>query len=163
MADGINIVIVGGNLSRDPELRFGNGPDTAVLKFSVAANESYFDKRTNERKESVAFVDCVLFGKRAEALQKILSKGSFVVVQGKWRTSSYEKDGSKRYRTECIVNDVTLGGKGNGASSGVAPRERPAFDKPAASGGGDGFAGGADDSDDIPFLSQRDTTRDWLR
>jgi single-strand DNA-binding protein len=152
MADGMNIVIVAGNLSRDPELRFGNGPESAVLKFSVAANESYFDKRSNERKESVEFIDCTVFGKRAEALQKILSKGTHVTVRGKWHTSSWEKDGQKRYRTECVVDSVVLGGRGNGASGGGAPRERPRFDNNPAPGGDDsGAPDGADDGDSIPF------------
>jgi single-strand DNA-binding protein len=139
MADGINRVFVAGNLTRDPELRFGqSGADSAILKFSVAANESYFDKRSNERKERCEFVNCVVFGKRAEALQKILTKGSFVVIQGSMRTSSYEKDGIKRYSTDVIVSDVTLGGKGNGAGA-----------RPAAPAFSDANDAGA--PDDAPF------------
>ena len=151
MSDGLNIVIVSGNLSRDPELRFGQGgADSAVLKFSVAANESYFDKKSNERKESVEFIDCTVFGKRAEALQKILTKGSHVTVRGKWHTSSWEKDGQKRYRTECVVDNVVLGGRSNGGGSGSGGgrSSAPKTEKPNFTDDG-GAPDGADD--DIPF------------
>src|SRR4051794_28928468 len=80
MAEGLNRVMLLGNLGADPDLRFGQGADQAVLRLHLATTESYFDKRTNERKERTDWHNVVLFGKRAEALQKILAKGSTIFV-----------------------------------------------------------------------------------
>lgn len=187
MADGLNKVMLLGNLGADPELRFGQGgADTAVLKLRIATTESYFDKRNNERKERTDWHNVVVFGRRGEALQKILQKGSTIFIEGRLQTSSYEKDGQKHYRTDVVATNVILAGRGAGAGGG-APREegggsRPAFqrDRPVdargggrSGGGGGAPAGGGDDDfggysdpsadDDIPFLSQLDTVRRWLR
>ena len=87
-----------------------------MLKLRLATNEVYYDKekRLVERTEwhSVA-----LFGPRAEALAKILSKGDTVLVEGSLRTSSYDKDGVTRYRTEVVARDLCLGGRRRAASS----------------------------------------------
>jgi single-strand DNA-binding protein len=121
MADGINNVTVGGNLTRDSELRGGGA--SPVLKFSIAANESYKDKVSGEWKERAEFVNCVIFGKRAEGLAGILKKGATVTVQGKLKTSSYEKNGEKRYSTDVNVEKIVVSGKGGGESAGGGQRE----------------------------------------
>jgi single-strand DNA-binding protein len=152
MAEGLNRVMLMGNLGADPELRFGQGPDTAVLKLRLATTESYFDKRSNERKERTDWHNVVVFGKRGEALQKILQKGSTIFVEGRLQTGSYEKEGQKHYRTDVVATNVILAGRGAGAGAGAgaprgeeggAPRnfnrDRPAFER---SGGGGGARGG---------------------
>lgn len=105
-----------GRLGADPELRVTGGGQ-AVLKLRLACTESYLD-RNNTRQERTEWVSCVLFGKRGESLAKILSKGDRVYVEGRLQTSSWEKDGEKRYRTEVNVTEVILcGGRGEGAQS----------------------------------------------
>ena len=161
MPDGLNRVMLMGNLGADPELRFGNSPDTCVLKLRLATTESYFDKRSNERKERTDWHNVVIFGKRGEALQKILAKGSTVFVEGRLQTSSYEKNGEKRYSTDVVATNVILAGRcaprGDDAPArSDQPRERTNFG--AASGAyaqrpADDmtFGPGASDPDDIPF------------
>ncbi len=135
MAEGLNRVMLLGNLGADPELRFGQGPDTAVLKLRLATTESYFDRRTNERKERTDWHNVVVFGKRGEALQKILQKGATIFVEGRLQTGSYEKDGQKHYRTDVVATNVILAGRGSGVG-----REEGA---PRGGGGGGGGGGGA--------------------
>lgn len=172
MAEGLNRVMLLGNLGADPDLRSA-GPDRSVLRLRLATTESYFDKRTNERKEQTEWHNVVIFGKRAEALQKILSKGSTIFVEGRLQTSSYEKEGQKHYKTDVVANNIILAGRGGGASrearddrggGGSIRQERPNFDRGGGGGGGgaggqapapandDAFpAAGGGDEDDIPF------------
>ena len=98
MADGLNRVMLLGNLGADPELRMTpNGQ--AVLKLRLATSESYLD-RNKVRQERTEWHSVVVWGKRAEALNKILSKGSRIFIEGGLRTSSYDdREGNKRYRT----------------------------------------------------------------
>jgi len=145
--EGLNRVMLLGNLGADPDLRFGqNGADSAVLRLRLATSESYFDKRANERKERTDWHSVVVFGKRAEALQKLLRKGSTIFVEGRLQTSSYEKDGQKHYSTNVVATNVILGGRGNGEgpSSGGQPRG-------PRSSGSDEYGDAGDDNDDIPF------------
>ncbi|HVY46434.1 MAG TPA: single-stranded DNA-binding protein, partial [Minicystis sp.] len=116
-----NRVILLGNLGSDPELKYlSNGQP--ILKLRVATNESYLDKN-KERQERTEWHDVVLFGARAEALAKILAKGSGVLVEGGLRTSSYEKDGVTRYRTEIVAREVCFAGKRSAPpASDDAPR-----------------------------------------
>lgn len=113
----MNKAILVGNLGADPELKFTNGGQ-AVLKLRVATTESYLDKN-GDRKERTDWHTCVLWGKRAEALSKHLSKGSQVWIEGSIQTRSWEdKDGGKRYATEINVRDIgLLGSKGAGRSA----------------------------------------------
>jgi single-strand DNA-binding protein len=141
-----------GNLGADPELRFGQNADQGVLKLRIATTESYFDKRSNERKERTDWHNVVVFGKRGEALHKILQKGSTIFIEGRLQTSSYEKDGQKIYRTDIVANNVILaGGRRDGAtaqgSGGGKLRETQ------REFGDDGYGDGSDD--DIPFGMSR--------
>ena len=110
MSDGLNRVILLGNLGSDPEIRYGGASGTAVLKLRVATNESFLDKN-KERQDRTEWHDVVVFGARAEALHKLLTKGSGVLVEGGLRTSSYEKDGVTRYKTEVVAREVCFAGK----------------------------------------------------
>ena len=101
MNEGLNKVILMGNLGSDPELRYtGNG--TPVLQLRMATNESFVDKN-KESKERTEWHNIVFWGPRAEALAKVLTKGDGVLIEGGLRTSSYDKDGIRRYRTEVIA------------------------------------------------------------
>jgi single-strand DNA-binding protein len=109
MSDGMNKVILFGNLGSDPELRYtANG--TAVLSLRIATNESFLDKN-REVQERTEWHTVVVWGTRAEALAKTLTKGAGLLVEGGLRTSSYEKEGVKRYRTEVHAREICLSGR----------------------------------------------------
>ncbi len=135
MAEGLNRVMLLGNLGADPELRFTQGGQ-AVLNMRLATTESYLDK-DKVRRERTDWHNVVVWGKRGEALAKILSKGSSIFIEGSLRTSSYDdRDGNKRYKTEIIANNVLLTGRGRGG--GGAEEGMPSYD-----GGGGDFGGEA--------------------
>lgn len=119
MAEGLNRVLLLGNLGAEPELRMTSGGQ-AVLKIRLATSETYLD-RNRARQERTEWHNVVVWGKRAEALAKILGKGDRIFVEGSLRTSSYDdREGNKRYRTEVISNNLLLQGRGAG---GGPPRE----------------------------------------
>ena len=101
----INRVNISGNLTRDPELRVTtNG--TQVLSFGVAVNDRRRNPQTGEWEDYPNFVDCTMFGTRAEAVKRYLSKGSKIAIEGKLRYSSWEKDGERRSKIEVIVDEI---------------------------------------------------------
>jgi single-strand DNA-binding protein len=133
-----NKVLLMGNLTRDPELRFTAG-GSAVANFGIAVNRKF--KQGDDWKEDVCFVDITVWGKLAENCTEYLSKGRSVFVDGRLNFSSWEaKDGQKRNKLDVVANSVDFLSKPGG-------------------GGGDssGFSsGGSGDSqmpekDDIPF------------
>lgn len=103
----INRVTISGNLTRDPELREAGG--SPVLGFGVAVNDRAKNQQTGEWEDRPNFIDCVMFGRRAEALSSLLAKGQKVAVSGKLRYSSWEaKDGSRRSKVEVAADEVEL-------------------------------------------------------
>jgi single-strand DNA-binding protein len=135
-----------GNCGSDPELRSTSGGQS-VLKLRIATTESYLD-RNKQRQERTEWHSVTVWGKRAEALAKFLTKGSRVFIEGGLRTSSYDdKEGNKRYKTEVTATNIILcGGKG-GASSGSEL-------KPSTQTAGGGFEEadyGGDDDSKFPF------------
>ncbi len=117
MADGLNRVMLLGNLGADPELRFTQGGQ-AVLNMRLATTESYLDK-DKVRRERTDWHNVVVWGKRGEALAKILTKGSSVFIEGSLRTSSYDdKDGNKRYKTEINASNILITGSRNRGGEG---------------------------------------------
>lgn len=109
MSEGLNRCFLMGNLTADPELRMTQGGQ-AVLNFRIACGERY-KAGDGEWKERTEFVNCVVWGKRAEALAKLLGKGHRVLVEGGLRTSSYDdREGNKRYKTDVHAVDVWLAG-----------------------------------------------------
>lgn len=121
MSEGLNRVMLFGNLGADPELRF-TAAGQGVLNLRLATTESYLDKN-KERQERTEWHSVVVWGKRGEALAKILSKGSTIFVEGGNRTSSYDKDGVKHYKTEVHATNVLLGGKGKSKEADGAATE----------------------------------------
>lgn len=101
----INRVNISGNLTRDPELRMTSG-GTQVLSFGVAVNDRRRNPQSGEWEDYPNFVDCTMFGARAEAVSRYLSKGSKVAIEGKLRYSSWERDGQRRSKLEVIVDDI---------------------------------------------------------
>lgn len=101
----INHVCISGNLTRSPEAKATAG-GTAILQFSLAVNDRVRNPNTNEWEDRPNFIDCVMFGARAEALAKLLAKGMKVAVDGKLRQTSWEKDGQKRSKVEVVAEEV---------------------------------------------------------
>ena len=131
----LNKVILIGNLTRDPELRY-TPSGTALCKFGLAVNEKYKDK------ESTVFVNIVAWAKTAELSSEYLSKGRSVCIEGRLSFSSWESDsGEKRSKLEVTADRVVfLGGRGEapgGGGGGGAPQEST--------------QGGPPQDDDVPF------------
>ena len=144
MSEGLNRVILLGNLGADPELRTTNG-GTAILNLRLATSESYLDKN-KQRQERTEWHRIVVWDRRGEALGKILTKGDRILVEGSLRTSSYEdRDGNKKYTTEIIASNVVLSGGGGGGS------RRSSSTLTGGGGFDDADYGAKTDDDDIPF------------
>ena len=137
----INRVCISGNLTRDPELRSTAG-GTSVMGFGVAVNERRKNAQTGEWEDYPNFVDCTLFGKRAEALERYLRKGTKVAIEGRLHYSSWEKDGQKRSKLDVTVDEIEF----------MAPREDGGGGRPYGSGRPSQQPAQADLYDeDIPF------------
>lgn len=95
MAEGLNRVMLLGNLGKDPDLKTTQGGQ-AILRLSLATSETYLD-RNNERQERTEWHSITVWGKRGEALSKFLKRGDRIFVEGRIQTSTYEKEGEKRY------------------------------------------------------------------
>lgn len=138
MSEGLNRVTLFGNLGADPELKvIGDG--NAVLKLRMATTETFKDK-AGEKQEHTEWHRVSIWGKRGEALAKFLTKGDRVLVEGKIKTDSYEKDGEKRYSTEIVASNIVLAGGSGGAKAGGAKTVAPQTDGPQT-----------DSDDEIPF------------
>lgn len=109
----INRVIISGNLTRDPELRQTQS-GMAVLSFGVAVNDRRKNPSTGEWEDYPNFVDCTMFGARANSLANYLSKGTKVSIEGKLRWSQWERDGQKRSKLEVIVDELEFMSSRNG-------------------------------------------------
>jgi single-strand DNA-binding protein len=157
-ASNINVVVITGNLTSDPELRSTQG-GTSVCKLRVAVNTQRKDGQTGEWVEKANYFDVTVWGAQGENCANYLSKGRPVAVQGRldWREWE-DKEGNKRQGVEIIANSVQfLGsrdGSGGGGGGGNKESFTPSSDVPAdtsdyenaPSGGGGG--GG---EEDIPF------------
>lgn len=146
----VNKVILVGNLGKDVELRYTPGGD-AVANLTVATSESWKDKNSGEKKESVEWHRCSCFGKLAEICGQYLKKGAQVYIEGSLRTRKWQDgDGQDRYTTEIRIDQMKmLGSKPDGQ------RQAPAQDgeyQPAPQRNSQGAKPSFDDlGDDIPF------------
>lgn len=142
-----------GNIGRDPELKYGQS-GTAVLNFSLACTEKFFDKN-REQKEKTEWVNCVVFGKQAEGLANHLKKGECIFIEGGLETSKYEKDSVTMYSTKVIVRQVvfTGGGQRNESEPRQQTRSAPKAAKPGpvTNAAADIPFGRAGEVDEIPF------------
>ena len=115
----INRVIISGNLTRDPELR-STASGLPVLGFGVAVNDRRKNQQTGEWEDYPNFIDCTMFGARAESLSRFLSKGTKVSIEGKLRWSQWEREGQKRSKIEVIVDELEFMSRPKGGEE-VAP------------------------------------------
>jgi single-strand DNA-binding protein len=125
MARSFNMVVLMGNLTRDPELRTTpNGQ--SVCSFSLALNRSY-KNADGDWQEATDYIDIVAWGPLGERVAQYLSKGRAALVNGRLQSRSWEQDGAKRSKVEVIANDVTfLGGPGGGGGGAVGAATEPA-------------------------------------
>ncbi|MFK8003049.1 MAG: single-stranded DNA-binding protein, partial [Polyangiales bacterium] len=115
--EGLNKVILIGNLGLDPELNFTQGGQ-ARLKMRLATSESYMS-RTGERQEKTEWHTIIVWGKRAEALGKFLTKGRSLCVEGSIEYRQWDdKDGNKRNSTQIRARNIILLGGGQGGGGG---------------------------------------------
>lgn len=101
----INRVVISGNITRDAELR-QTASGMAVLGFSVAVNDRRKNQQTEQWEDYPNYIDCSMFGTRAEKIAPYLSKGTKVAIAGKLRWSQWERDGQMRSKVEVIVDEI---------------------------------------------------------
>jgi single-strand DNA-binding protein len=155
-ASNVNVVVITGNLTRDPELRHTGG-GTAVCDLRVAVNSRRKDQSGNWV-DKPNYFDVTVWGAQGENCANYLSKGRPVAIEGRLDWREWEaKDGGKRQAVQIIANTVQFlgsrdgsgGGNGNGGGGGFTPRSDVPADhsdfEPAPTGGGGGS------EDDIPF------------
>ena len=130
----INKVILTGNLTRDAELRYTQS-GLALASVGLAVNDRVRNSSTGDWEDYANFINCTMFGKRAESLQPYLTKGQKVAVDGKLRYSTWETDGQRRSKIEVIIDDIELlGSRQNtdrNSSSSEQTREKDAYSAPA--------------------------------
>lgn len=154
-----NKVILMGNLTRDPELRYtpNNMP---ICKFGLAVNRRFKDGQSGEWKEEPTFVDVTIFGARGEAFSKYHTKGKPCFIEGSLRLDTWEdkNGGGKRSKLYVVADTwefVGAGGAAGGRGEGMGGGRSGAADDGgyAASSGGGGGGGGGDflAADDTPF------------
>ena len=156
-----NRVILVGNLTRDPELRYIPS-GTAVSEIGLAVNDRV--KKGDQWVDETTFVDVTLWGRTAEVANEYLSKGSNVLIEGRLKLDSWEKDGQKRSKLRVVADKMQMlgsregaGGKGGGgarpaAARGGAPsrgNDDGGYDEDYSSSAPSGAAGFPDD--EIPF------------
>lgn len=134
----INRVNISGNLTHDPELRATAG-GTQILAFGVAVNDRRKNQQTGEWEDVPNFVDCIVFGQRAEAVSRFLSKGAKVAIEGKLRYSAWENnEGQRRSKLEVIVDEIEFMSRPQGqqvtspAAEAAKVADTPAYGTPRA-------------------------------
>ena len=126
----INRVNITGNLTRDPELR-ATQSGTQVLHLGVAVNDRRRNPQTGNWEDYPNFIDCVMFGTRAEAIQRYLSKGTKVAIEGRLRYSSWERDGQKRSKIEVVIDEIEFMSSRQGGNSGGYGQQQGGYAAPA--------------------------------
>lgn len=148
-----NKVILAGNLTRDPELRY-TPAGKAIAKFGLAVNRSWTTE-TGEKKEEVTFVDIDSFGRQAEVISQYLRKGRPVLIEGRLRLDQWDdkQTGQKRSRLGVVLESFSFldsGARGDAASP-APPRPRPPAEPASGAGAGAAEEAGPPPDDDVPF------------
>jgi len=137
MAKGINKVTLIGNVGQDPESKF-TPSGAQVVTLSLATTRSWKDKQTGQKQEETEWHRITMWGKLAEITAQYVKKGSQLYIEGRLKTTMWEKDGIKRYSTGIIADNMQmLGGRPDGAG------QPPVAEPPQGAG--------PDFDDDIPF------------
>ena len=158
--NGFNKVILAGNLTRDPELRY-TPSGTAIAKFGLAINRKWKDAQSGEMKEEVTFIDVDAFGKTAETIGNFLKKGRPILIEGRLKLDQWDdkQTQQKRSRLGVVLESFNFLDSGNregggdfagGDRGGTPPSARPqqrSSPPPAQQSGGDM----PPEEDDVPF------------
>lgn len=158
-----NKVILMGNLTRDPQVRYLPS-GSAVAEIGLAVNRSWFDKQSNQRKEEVTFVDVTLWGRTAEVAGEYLTKGRGVLIEGRLQLDQWDdrESGQKRSKLKVVGEQMTMlpragDGGGGGGFQRSAPPQAQEFNggggepAPMAGGGFEPPPAANPSSDDVPF------------
>jgi len=100
----LNKVLLMGNLTRDPELRYTNS-NQAVCNIGLAINRQWTNKQTNEKQQETTFIDCEAWGKSAETINQYLRKGNPVYLEGRLKLDQWENNGEKRSKVKIVVEN----------------------------------------------------------
>jgi len=148
-----NKVILIGNLTRDPELRY-TPKGTAIAKVGVAVNRVWTSE-SGEKKEEVTFIDVDIFGRTAENVGQYMRKGRPIMIEGRLKLDQWDdkQTGQKRSKLGVVAETVQfLGSAGGGGEGGAGGAPAPARQRPAAAPAGEPLEGDAPpESDDVPF------------
>ena len=155
----MNKLILMGNLTRDPEIRYSQGSNMAIARFSVAVNRRF----VRDGDPDSDFFNCTAFGKQAEFVEKYFHKGSRMLLTGRIQNDNYtNKNGEKVYSVQVIAEEIEFAERKSaadaafsaGAGQGSEPNPMPAPPEPSAADGGDDFVDieGAGQGD-IPFFA----------
>ena len=163
MAKGVNKVLLLGNVGKDPEIRSSQGGMT-IASFSLATADRQKDQQSGQWTDKTEWHNLVAFGRTAEIVRDYVKKGTQLFVEGKIQTRSWDdkESGQKKYRTEILINDMSLlGGRGEGAPAGGGSYERAS----GASGGYSRsntapYSGGAPASSQPDYADQGITDED---
>jgi single-strand DNA-binding protein len=132
---GRNIVILLGNVARDPDVRQFQS-DAKVARFSLAVGREWKDKATGEKKTQTDFIPIVCWGFHAELAEKYLQKGKAALIEGRMQVREYEdrKTGGRKWATEVIAENITLLSSGNqeGGHTASPPSRAPSGNRAPA-------------------------------
>lgn len=132
-----NKVLLMGNLTRDPELRY-TSEGTAVAEIGLAVNQVFVKRNTNERREDVVFVSITVWGRQAEACGEYLSKGAGLFVEGRLQLDSWEgKDGQKRSRLRVVAQRVQFLSRPKGGATAPKTTRKEEFAQQNSFGDGE--------------------------
>ena len=130
-----NKVIIAGNLTRDPELRY-TPKGTAVARITLAVNRTYTAGEGGEKKEEVSFVDVDVWGRQAEVISQYMKKGRPLLVEGRLKQDSWEDKNTKQKQSKLKVvlesfSFIDSGNRdGGGGGGGGAPARSPSASTP---------------------------------
>ena len=158
----LNKVMLMGNLTRDPELRYLPS-GRPLCEIGLAVNRRWVDRQSGEKKEQTCFVDCTAFGPQAETIAKYMQKGRPIFIEGRLDFQSWEtQEGQKRSKLKVVIENFQFlgsgrqeggapGGGGGGGDYRAAGAGQGGGGYSAPAPGGSYGGGGGVDQDDIPF------------
>lgn len=121
----MNIVILTGRFTRDPEIRYSQGEKSmAIARFTLAVDKNY-----KKQGDTANFINCTAFGKIAEIAEKYCAKGTKVSVMGEWMTGNYKnKDGNTVYTNDCNISKLEFCESKNNQQNNENPQPMPSND-----------------------------------
>jgi len=148
MPSDINHVVLVGRLTRDAELKVTNS-GLQICRFGLANN--YSRKQGDNWIEETNFFDCFMMGRRAEAVQRYLTKGKQIALSGELRYSRWEQDGQPRSKVEVFVGNIQFLGSSGGGSPGRSSGSQDYTGERSGGHESDQYGSGSDFEDDVPF------------